>query len=52
MRRPTKKYEEEWLEDEKMSPAQKEVFIIVDESLFQQEHGAAHLPDSGLAGQA
>lgn len=30
MRRPTKKYEE-WLEDEKMSPAQKEVFIIVDE---------------------
>jgi sulfur relay (sulfurtransferase) DsrC/TusE family protein len=30
MRKPTKKYEE-WLEDEKMSPAQKEVFIIVDE---------------------
>lgn len=30
MRRPVKKYEE-WLEDGKMSPAQKEVFIIVDE---------------------
>ena len=30
MRRPVKKYEE-WLKDEKMSPAQKEVFIIVDE---------------------
>ncbi len=30
MRTRVKRYEE-WLEDEKMSPAQKEVFIIVDE---------------------